>query len=289
MKKLIFAVVALFMFAFGANAQLLWKVSGKGDKTSYLFGTHHVAPADFLGKQTALNEALKNADAVYGEVVLSDMETPETQQMMMGYLQAPADSTLSKVFSAEEIAKLNAFMQKYMGPMAGTAQMEGFKPAFLSTTLAMVFGQLAFPDFNPADQLDTKIQKLAIADGKPVKGLETVKDQLDVLFNNSIASQAKDVIKMIDEENEQVSKAHALAAAYISENLDDILKCMSEIDDPAEMDRLINNRNVKWAEELDEIIPSQNIVVAVGAGHLSGEKGLINLLRKKGFTVEPVK
>lgn len=289
MKKLIFAVTAVLICAFSGNAQLLWKVTGKGDKTSYLFGTHHVAPAGFLDSQTALKEALTGADAVYGEVVMSEMSSPQTQQAMMGYMMAPADSTLSKVYTPEQLQKINALLQKYAGPMVSVAQLEPMKPSVISTTFSMIISQLAFPEFDASQQLDTNIQKLAIDAGKDVRGLETVEYQLGVLFGNPIADQAKSVLEMVDDESSMVEKAQTLAKSYIDGDLEVLNSLLAEEDGEEEMNRLIYNRNENWAEELSEILPKENIVVAVGAGHLPGERGLINLLRQKGYTVEAVK
>lgn len=289
MKKLIFAVTAMLICAFSVNAQLLWKVTGKGDKTSYLFGTHHVAPADFLDKQTTLKEALAGADVVYGEVVMSEMSSPQTQQAMIGYMMAPADSTLSKVYTPEELQKINALLQKYAGPMVNVSQMEAMKPSIISTTFSVIISQMAFPEFDASQQLDTNIQKIAVAEGKEVKGLETIDEQLVVLFGNSIADQAKSVLELVDNESTMVERAQTLAKSYIDGDLEVLNSMLTEEDGEEEMNRLIYNRNVNWVEQLSEILPNKNIVVAVGAGHLPGEKGLINLLRQKGYTVEAVK
>ena len=53
-------------------------------------------------------------------------------------------------------------------------------------------------------------------------------------------------------------------------------------------DILLNNRNYNWVEKLKKLMPGKSLVVAVGAGHLPGDKGVINLLRKAGFTVTPI-
>jgi len=54
-----------------------------------------------------------------------------------------------------------------------------------------------------------------------------------------------------------------------------------------ELDRLVYGRNRNWVNKLQEIMPQQSLLVAVGAGHLLGEQGLITLLRNAGYTVEP--
>ena len=58
--------------------------------------------------------------------------------------------------------------------------------------------------------------------------------------------------------------------------------------DDAEMDRMSYDRNRKWMEKITMTLPVQRVLVAVGAAHLVGKDGLINLLRERGYTVEPV-
>ena len=83
MKKILLTLAAVAT-AVSMNAQLLWKVSGNGlEKPSYIMGTHHVAPLSVLDSIKGFDEALSSVDAVYGEVVMSQMNAPETQQKMM--------------------------------------------------------------------------------------------------------------------------------------------------------------------------------------------------------------
>jgi uncharacterized protein YbaP (TraB family) len=54
-------------------------------------------------------------------------------------------------------------------------------------------------------------------------------------------------------------------------------------------DLLLYDRNANWSKKLQELMPGSSLVIAVGAGHLPGKKGVLNLLREAGYTVEPVK
>lgn len=118
MKKFIFSLVAVAT-VFSSQAQLLWKVSGgdaKGD--SYLFGTHHIAPASILDSTAGFAEALNGVSTVYGEMEMSEMTSPATQQIVMKYSMAPADSTLSKVLTPAQVDSVNSILAKYTGRYA---------------------------------------------------------------------------------------------------------------------------------------------------------------------------
>ena len=111
MKKL-FLLASLALAAFSANAQLLWKVSGNnaaGD--SYIFGTHHVAPLAMIDSIKGTMPALESADLMMGEIDM--ISSPENMmQISMAYAMAPSDSTLTKVFTPDEINEINAVLSK---------------------------------------------------------------------------------------------------------------------------------------------------------------------------------
>ncbi len=290
MKKiLIFALSAVA--ALSANAQILWKVTGNGAKEpSYLFGTHHVAPVTMLTEVEGTMPALESVQTVMGEVDM--ISSPEQmQQIAMAYAVAPADSTLSKVLSPEQIARVDSILGKYSGGQLKCAMLDMLKPAMVSTQLAMLQTMTAFPGFNPQEQLDQNIQSVASANGKKIEGLESIESQFKLLMGNPISEQVKALLESIDKDGESIEKAQKLADAYVNQDLKTIQELVIDSEDmePEDLERLITNRNLNWVETLSAKIPQESVFVAVGVGHFIGEKGLINLLRQKGFTVEPVK
>lgn len=287
MKKLVFILLALC--ALGANAQLLWKVSGNGAKdTSWLFGTHHVAPASLIDDIKPMRQAIINADAMYGEVDMAS-DPMALQQTMMKYAMAPADSTLSAVLTTVQMDSLNTVLGKYTGGQLSGTMLEMMKPSVVSTQLAMLVNMTAFPDFNPTEQLDTKIQQIAAENGKTPAGLETAEQQFELLMGYPIKEQAADLMQTVAHESEAVEMAQKLAAAYLSQDLDAISALVFDPEEMNEKDaeRLIYNRNNNWLKELQEILPQESAFIAVGVGHLVGERGLIEGLRRLGYTVEP--
>lgn len=298
MKRFLLGLMIAAIGATGANAQILWKVSGNGTKSaSYLFGTHHLAPLSMLDSVKGFAPALLAVDAVAGEVDMKDMQA-KTQQLM-GYMLAPADSILSSVLSKAQMDSLTQITTRYMGPQFTAEQFIAFKPAAVATQLAL-FESMATMEPAQAQalaagqQLDSEVQNRAIAANKPILAFETAEQQMGILMGAPIADQSLQLMEAIRQciDGKSAENAKKLTDAYISQNLDAIADLMLESEDmsEAEMQRLIYDRNLAWAAKMtEEILPSRSVLVAVGAGHLPGRQGLIELLRAAGYTVEPAK
>lgn len=292
MKKLLFSIISILLLGYtSADAQLLWNISGNGlEKPSYILGTHHMAPVSVLDSVPGFNEALASADKVYGEMVMADATSPESQQVMMMAAMAPQDSTLTAVLSPAAIDSLNTILAKYLGPQMTAAALNPVKPAMVSTLLAAAQTQAAFPQYNAAQQLDGEIQSRAAALGKEVGGLETMADQCQALFGGSILAQANDLMQAVRNDDMAIDVVKQLANAYLAGDLQAMLDIM---ENPAtgfndeQADRMINKRNADWMRVLAGMLPTMSVLIAVGAGHLPGDKGLISLLRREGYTVEP--
>ena len=158
--------------------------------------------------------------------------------------------------------------------------------------IAIIQSQTVFPNFNPQQQIDGEIQKRGAALGKEIGGFETIDDQCKALFGSSIIDQAESLMEMVRNDSHAAEMAKKLAKAYLAGDLNQMLELM---EDPASgssdewSERMINRRNANWARIMAGLLPSASVLIAVGAGHLPGEKGLISLLRKEGYSVEAVK
>lgn len=290
---------AIVAFAFCANAQLLWKISGNGlEKPSYVFGTHHVAPASMLDSIPGFNQAITSCDAVYGEVEKEGLIGAETQQKMLAMITAPADSTLSTVLDAKTIAAIDSIFKDFSGGMAGAAQLEPMKPAFVETQLALIATMKLFPNFNPAEQIDISIQTRATQLGKPTGGFESADFQLDLLYGASISQQARDLTKTVTNFHKTQQSSLTLADSYKHQDLNALYSAMmKELDEEdyspeekkARFEKIFTSRNKNWVKKLITLMPQQSILVVVGSGHLPGNDGVIDLLKREGYTVEPMK
>ena len=288
MKKILsFAILMVLCFTTRVSAQILWKVEKPGNEhVSYILGTHHFATLSVLDSLVNLPEALQRADKVYGELDMAEMTSPASMQVMQMALMAPADSTLDKVLTPAQLDSVKAVLDPMTGGQLPLAALYPMKPAALSTQIAAMMSMKLFPDLNPLEGLDMTMQQRAKALGKPVAGLETMEFQMDCLYGTPISEQAEILMKTIADREGEEKRAVELAAAYMDHNIDAIYKAMiEEEDEPEALDRLIFSRNDNWVNQLSKEMSDASLLVVVGAGHLPGERGVLEQLRKAGYTV----
>ncbi len=280
------------VFAFCASAQLLWRVSGNGAmKDSYIFGTHHFAPASMIDSIVGLRDAIACCDTIYGEVCSDELLDPMAQQAMAVMMMAPADSTLTMILSPAQQDSVNSVLGKYTKGQLSLAQLAMLKPAGLATQLAVLQALEAFPGFDPLTQLDVTVQKIAKELGKPNRGFETLLWQSELLFGDPIKEQLAALMDAIAKDDRAADFSHRLAAAYMEQDLSALSALLTDPEmgmTGKDLDKMINERNIAWSKILIGLLPTSAILVCVGAGHLPGENGLINLLRSAGFNVTPV-
>ncbi len=216
----------------------------------------------------------------------------ELQMAMQPHMMAPADSTLTKVLPADEFPALNEEFKKW-APMQGMelSMLDPMKPMVVTTmvTVGIVSGQI--PDYNPNEQLDTWFQATGAANGKKIVPLETAEQQAALLFDfTPISLQAEALVEMLKDPQKSVDSAKKLTEAYMKQDLPAMLE-LSEKDDehPEFMEALLDKRNADWLTKLPDIFNDGSTFVAVGALHLAGDKGVIEGLRKLGYTVTPMK
>lgn len=292
MKKIVMTFVAVIAISISAQAQLLWKISGNGiQKPSYLVGTHHIAPMGMQDSIAGLKSAINSVDQVWGELDMSEMTSPQGMAELQKHMVAPADSTLEKVLSHAQLDSVVNLLGKYAGMAIPAAQISPLRPAVISSQLAVLQSMKAIQGFNPNAQLDGIIQQLGAQAGKSIHGLETMSQQLGLLYGSPIAQQAADLMKAVRNDNIATAKAKEMAQAYMSGNLDKLNAMITDHETgmtAQEAEKLIYNRNSAWVDFLIGALPTTSMLIAVGAGHLPGEKGVITLLQKAGFNVTPV-
>lgn len=300
MKK-ICSMLLLLMAAVTMQAQLLWKISGNGlQKPSYIIGTYHLADASFADSIKGLKAALDASEQVYGEIVMADLTSPENQQKAQAAMMLPDGQTLDKLFTADEMTRINALVKSVLGvdmtnPMVAQ-QLGKLTPYALQVQLGVLIYLKKHPGFNPNEGFDSYFQKEAAAKGKGVGGLETFDFQINTLYKSTTMERQKqlllcmaDNLEFTEEQTENVVKA------FFTQDLDGIEKAMdAKLNNtcdgtPEEKETLIYSRNDNWMKQMPEIMKQKGTFFAVGAGHLPGERGLLAQLKKAGYTVEGIK
>ena len=294
MMKRSILILMIVLVGISCQAQLLWKVSGNGlGRPSYIMGTYHFAPGSMIDKIPGMSEAFEGCDVVVGELEKESMMGAEVQALAAQALMAPPDSTLDKLYSAEDYAIVEGVFNKYFGSMGvKLSQMNMLKPIAISTQMQVMQAIKYFPNLDPSTMIDMSVQTRANEMGRPSLALETVQEQIDILFNSPLVDQAADLLKACKEDDKFMVQSTELAEAYLAQDLSKIESILYNTEDPefddASLDRLLYLRNKNWVEKLVTMMPERACLVCVGAGHLPGQQGLLQLLRDRGYTVEPM-
>ena len=287
--KRILTILALSLMCLTSNAQLVWKISGNGiKKPSYILGTHHGCPFTYCDSIPGLMKAFDKVDNIIGEINMIELAemSPERMQKMQAMMMMPADTSLLSLFSTEEAAKVNEWLGKKMG--ASLEMLSVMKPMTIMVTVQNKEMMEVIPEIATMTTIDKYMQTLGQRKGKTIGELETADYQMELLYGNSLEEQADALLEMIDH-GDSKGLLQQLTNAYKSQNLDTLWKVFQEQMTGYEYDAIVKVRNLNWEKQMKEILPKQTTLFVVGAGHLPGEYGMINLLREAGYKVKPVK
>jgi uncharacterized protein YbaP (TraB family) len=242
----------------------------------------HVLCADDVALSDSLKAVIAHCDELYFEINLSDMAGMLSS---MKYMRMNDSKRLSDLLKPDEYAKVKDYFSKHAS-MLPFGMLERFKPMLISGLI-----EQQGMECQTADGMELMIMKEGRPYHKPVRGLETAEFQAGLFDSIPYELQAKELVSYIDSMDINSKMMHELVELYRHQDLEGIDR-LSQKDDngiSGYMDMLLYNRNRKWAVALDSLLTKKSLLVAVGAAHLPGVNGVIELLRKEGYTVEPVK
>lgn len=274
---------------------LLWKLEKAGEKPSYLFGTMHMTDPRVTTLPAAAQKAFDAADTV----VIETTEVLDQAKMMATLAKEPElmmftdNTTLSSLLSPQDRATVDAALDARGIPPASVAKM---KPWILSAMVALPACELA-RKADGAPVLDVKLAQEAKAAGKELAGLETAADQLRAMASLPLAFHVKglvDTLKLGDRMNDVNETMIVLYQRGDIGMIWPLFRAVlpDETDDPAGYaafeEAMVTSRNKVMAANAAPMLAKGNAFVAVGALHLPGPDGLVELLRKAGYTVTVV-
>jgi len=271
---------------------LLWRISGNGLKRpSYLYGTMHVLCAEDATVSDSLKFVIKNCDQIYFEL---DMDNLGETLGALKYLRMNNGTKLSELLTKEEYAKVEAYFKQNSLPLS---MFNRVKPFFISSLIGeqMMACTGKEGEGSPLSQkngMEELIMRESKQYNKEIKGLETTEFQASIFDSIPYEKQAKELVTYIDSIDTYKAATLEMIKAYREQNLE-LLDSLSNKSDPgmeAEyMDLLLYGRNRHWVEQMPALMKESSLLFAVGAGHLPGDQGVINLLRKKGYKLTPMK
>ncbi|MGN6603589.1 MAG: TraB/GumN family protein [Ginsengibacter sp.] len=260
---------------------LLWKISGNGlQKPSYLYGTMHLTNEKIFNLGDSLYKAIEKSDGLAIEV------DPQVFTSFIIYEAKKAEDNdrkrLKDVMPLDKFEKYGKRLAKKLNKDAGDitlADIEREKNRSIQQSLRS--GKMK-------TFLDIYLYDIARREGKWTGGVEDESDQegidnvseSDIEYFATSGTQEKMDAQIDDMTNYMIQ-------AYIANDLNKI-DSISNLEDSSYNERMLFNRNIKMARRMDSLGRIRSMVFAVGAAHLPGEKGLISLLKERGFTVTPV-
>lgn len=287
MKKIRFLLSALIL-TIGAQIAtsqaptekaLLWKISGNGlESPSYLFGTIHIICEDEYVMTEAIQSAIKDSEKLVLEL---DMDDPQLMVKMQQLAMNDNYANVKAELKPEDAKALDNFLKTNYGQ--GIDQLGIFKPFMLSSLVLLKSLECDFK------QYETELVNLSKVDSIEVEGLETAEFQIGIFDDMPREKQLESLIESIKNPEKSKKELKELIDAYISMDMARIAKLTEENEDfEGFADQFIYSRNETWIPKIEEYIKNESVFFAVGAGHLPTEKGVIALLRDKGYIVEPV-
>jgi len=284
MKRLIVALLTagFFTVAHAEDKALLYQVSGKDlAQPSYLYGTFHlVCPTDLKITDT-LQKAMSETKQLYLEI---DFDDPSLQSNMLQGMMLGGGKTLKDYMKADDFTLLDAYLKRNLGN--GLGQLGGLQPIALLSAMYITLMKC-----QPASY-DLTFAEMAGKGGKEVLGLETIQEQLAVLGKVPIEQQLEGLVEMARRPDEAGKELTDLIAAYKAQDLDLLMKLMRESkfdsDTKGFEDEILDKRNQNWIPIIEKAAHDKSTFFAFGAAHLAGEKGVVSLLRAKGYTVRPL-
>lgn len=278
------AVIATFLFTIHVKAQkksnsksLLWEISGKElTKPSYIYGTiHMICETDFVMHEKT-RKALSTADELVLELNFTDpAELADVQKTMISPVP------LSKKLTPPQYRLLDSVLALKAGIQLKT--MDQFTLIALSSIA--ISKTLACSEIK---SYEFEFVNLAKAQHKALYALETVKQQTEY-FSKAYSDEA--LIKQIANFDDYKTVFEQMINAYKMEDLARIEEILKDerFGNTEDSDKwLLQVRNANWAKKMPEMMKRKSCFFAVGAGHLPGKEGVLQLLKAQGYTVKPI-
>lgn len=266
----------------GPEGPALWKVADE-DTTIYMFGTIHALPKEIEWYDAEIAEALTSSDAVVTEIKMDPGSEAAMQQLAISKGMLPAETTLRSLLSEEQNASYEAAMTKIGLPVGAFDRLEPWMAA-LSLTMLPLMQQ----GYSPDAGVDKVI--LSKAGDIEQQALETAEFQINIFDSLPQESQVQFMMEAAEGIDEVKTVLDTMVAEWVEGDAEALAAIMNEgMTDPMVAEKLLFERNKNWAEWIDNRLDSPGtIFIAVGAGHLAGEKSVQDYLAERGITTDRV-
>lgn len=278
---LLFTVFTLSGYTQKEYKSLFWEITGNGlTEPSYIYGTMHTQDNRVFDFKKGVMEAFQSCKIYAMELNMDSIN----QMELMNSLIMDSAYSLNTLLSKSDYKIVEAFFRDSLRqPLFMFNKMQ---PMFTSQMVSMKDLQA-----DQHDALDLYFFKEAKKQNKKTIGLETMKEQVDAFSSIPYEKQAEGLVKAVKEYGkEDKNSISEIMEFYVQGDLDKLLEISTEYGEEGDFSEQFNqifltNRNYNMTERAIPYISTGSTFIAVGAAHLPGEEGIVELLRKKGYTV----
>jgi uncharacterized protein YbaP (TraB family) len=271
---------------------IFWKIEKDGQPASWLLGTMHVTDPRVL----AMPEAARTAYAGAATVIVESDEIADEKKAGAAIMARPDltmftdGKSITDFLDKEDTEKLTEGLKSRGLSLAAVGRM---KPWMIASFVALPACEIARKAAGAAF-LDQRLARDALAGGKTLKGLETLIEQISALDSLPVEPQIQGLVQTVELGDTLKDVIETMSLLYLSGETGMIMPMMRAAAPEADEDaaayadfeqRIIVDRNHIMAERAAPILADGNVFMAVGALHLPGPEGVVELLRKQGFTV----
>jgi uncharacterized protein YbaP (TraB family) len=283
----IFSLAVALLMALPASARAddrlpIWQVDGERNRV-YLLGSIHLLRQQDYPLPAGFDSVYEDAEKLIMELDMDDMDPVESQALanQMGLIQD--GRTLKDLLGEETYAEAESLAEASQVPISLLA---GAEPWFAAMNVEVML--LMRMGFNPNHGVETYFQEKAVADGKEILGLETMRQQLEFLDGLSAQAQRDMFMQSLSEGAELREIMDATIAAWRTGDVDFMeSELLGDMAQYAELNEVIvGERNIDWTVQIEALLDDDiDYLVVVGALHLVGDEGVPGLLEARGHAV----
>ncbi len=260
----------------------LWQLKGRNNSV-YLLGSVHALRDDAQPLPAPVLRAYRDAEILYMEIDLDDLDPTEVQQFTLTNGVLPPDQTLAALMGAERYGRAKSEAQKIGLDLDQLGQLEPWVVA-----ISAVQAQVVRLGLDPEAGVEQRLVRDAVRDQKEVRGLETVADQFRVFDRLSLDRQQDFLLMSLEEAGDLPAELEELISAWSRGDVERLAALMSEGFEqfPDLYQPLVVTRNRNWTQQIIGLLDDDSdYLVVVGVLHLVGEDSVIELLRARGISV----
>ncbi|OYW81335.1 MAG: hypothetical protein B7Z26_05215 [Asticcacaulis sp. 32-58-5] len=289
-KALMLAGIVLMPVAAQAEsakmgAPMMWVVKD-ADSTVYLLGSIHLLKPDMQWQDARIKTAMAQSREMWLEIANLDDQAAAGQAFLKHAINPKGN--LTEGMSEADIARLNLALDQHGIPMAQARNLKPWAVGLLITVKSMVDA-----GYDPNSGVDKTLLDQAKAAGKPVKGFETIEQQMGFFGSFDEETSRQFLIDVLNQEEEGKALLETMLTAWYTGDEAMLEKIFTEemmVKTPKLYDVLLKGRNRNWVPQIEQILSgSGTSLIVVGTGHLVGPDGVPTLLKAKGIRVDALK